>query len=132
FLLSLSTVTGATLTWASAMYIAAARSLVVWAAAKAAAMLALAPWALLAAAIILVADELYTFVTGGETLLGRLIGWFDKIDPEDNALVVLLKAAGALLFDLSDPRKWERLGDAITSALRPVLDWISDSARALG
>lgn len=99
YLPTLAAITAAQWAWGSAALIAGAR-------AAAGAAVAMAAWALLAAVIILAADELYTFATGGDSVLGRFIKYLETIDPEDNGLVRMLKRAGALVFDFTDPKKW--------------------------
>lgn len=105
-LLAISTVTAAELTWGSAALIAGAR-------AAAGAVLAVAPWLLVGIAIAIATDELYGFATGSDSALGSFIKWLDKVDPEDNKLVNMLKRAGSLVFDLTDMKKWESLSYAI-------------------
>ena len=124
-------VSGALYLIASALIGLAAWAATAGSALTAAALSAAASWALaalpflaLGALIFLIADELYTFAEGGDTLLGDLIGWFNKIDPEDNEFVRLLKTAGALIFDLTDPGKWKALGQAI-------VDWVFSPVKAL-
>lgn len=99
YLLALSTVTAAELTWGSAALIAGAR-------AAAGAALALAPWLLVGGVIAIAADELYGFATGSDSALGDFIKWLDKVDPEDNGIVNMLKRAGSLVFDITDTKKW--------------------------
>lgn len=82
------------------------------------------PFVALGALIALVVDDIYTFIEGGDSMLGRIIGWFSSIDPEDNEFVKLLKAAGALLFDLTDTNKWKKLGQAI-------FDWVMSPVKAI-
>jgi hypothetical protein len=82
------------------------------------------PFIALGALIALIVDDIYTFIEGGDSMLGRIIGWFNSIDPEDNEFVKLLKSAGALLFDLTDPEKWKKLGQAI-------FDWVMSPVKAL-
>lgn len=94
--------------------------------ASAAWLLAAAPFIALAALIVLIADELYTFATGGDSLLGRLIKYFDSFDPKDNPWIELFKALGSLIFDFSDPKKWDRIGEAFKTAFAPAIDWIAE------
>lgn len=102
-------------------------------AAAAAWLAAAAPFLALGALIALIADDIWTFSEGGDSMLGRVIGWFDKIDPENNAFLAMLRAAGSLIFDLTDPEKWKRLGGAIwdwvTVPIKGLVDsmhWILD------
>ncbi len=85
---------------------------------------AAAPFLLLGAAIVLIADELFTFIEGGDSALGDLIAWLGEIDPESSPFVKMLKTAGALLFDLTNLNKWKAVGQAIT-------DWLLVPVRAL-
>lgn len=90
----------------AAMVVAAAETIVAWAAAA-------APFLLIGGLIALIVDELWTFIEGGDSLLGRLISWFNDYDPEEIAFIRLLRTAGSLIFDITNPLKWERLGRAI-------------------
>jgi hypothetical protein len=92
--------------------------------ASAAWLLAAAPFIALAALIVLIADELYTFATGGDSLLGRLVKYLDSFDPSGNPWIEFFKSLGSLLFDFTDPAKWSRVGDAAKNAFVPMLDWI--------
>lgn len=103
YLIALSTVTGA--------------QVLAGATALASAVAAAAVWGLLAAVIILAADELYTFVNGGDTALGRLLSWFNTNDVNDTAFVKSIKALGALVTDITDPDKWKRATRAWGKAL---------------
>ena len=98
--------------------LSAGASLVTSAVTAAAAWIAAAaPFLALGALIVLIVDDIYTFIEGGDSLIGRVIGWFDSIDPEDNEFLKMLKAAGALIFDITDPIKWQKLGNAIVQWL---------------
>lgn len=101
FLLALSTTTSGMVAWGSAALIAGARAAI-------AAALPIIPWVLLGAVIALAVDELYGFATGSESALGDFIDWLDKVDPDDNNVVKMLKNAGSLVFDFTDPAKWRR------------------------
>jgi hypothetical protein len=82
-------------------------SLAAGAKAAGAALLAIAPWALLAGLIILLADDIETFFTGGDSLLGRygekwthfLDAW-TRGNPDDFIVVRAIKAAIHALSDL--------------------------------
>lgn len=94
---------------------------VVAAASAAAAWVAAAlPFIALGALILLITDDLWTFAEGGDSVLGDLIKWFDKFDPKSSPLMELLKSALSVLFDLTDPKKWERLSKAIADAFNPL------------
>jgi hypothetical protein len=67
------------------------------------------PWVALAAAIVLAADELYHFATGGKSKLRDLINWFNTSDISDSQFVKSVKALGALITDITDLKKWNRL-----------------------
>ncbi len=84
---------------------------------------AAAPFLALGALVVLIADELFTFIEGGDSLLGRLIKTLDSVDPDSSPLVKLLKTAGSLLFDLTNTAKWEKFGQAIADyAIQPLRD----------
>lgn len=119
-LLAISTVTAAELTWGSAALIAGAR-------AAAGAALAVAPWLLVGIVIAIATDELYGFATGSDSALGSFIKWLDKIEPEDNNLVKMLKRAGSLIFDLGDTKKWERANAAMGDFWIEAGKWIYDT-----
>lgn len=113
-----------------ALSIAAVTAALSAAAAWAAAIL---PIVIFAGLIALLIDDLYAFATGGKSAIGELIASFAKINPEDSPFVVMLKRAGSLLFDLTDPQKWKAMGQAIFDwVLTPVtklvegLKWILD------
>jgi hypothetical protein len=99
-----------------------AASLWAGAEAAAAAVLAVAPWALLGLGIALAAEDLYVFVTGGKSLIGDFIvaqnklyaGWLQKRDPNEFFLIRWLKDALVILGDVQGA--WMRL----RSALGPV------------
>lgn len=107
----------------------AAAAIVSWAAAA-------APFLLIGALIALIVDDLYTFIEGGDSLLGRMVSWFNQINPEDNEFMRLLKSAGALLFDLTDTAKWRKLGQAISdyafAPLRAFLELLKNAMGAIG
>lgn len=109
YLAALATITAAEWAWGSAALIAGARAALAatWAAAAGAA--AMLPWVALAVAITLAADELYHFATGGKSKLGELINWFNTNDISDTQFVKSVKALGALITDITDPKKWTRL-----------------------
>lgn len=81
---------------------AAAKAAYAWAAAT-------LPIAALAALIVLITDDLYEFATGGDSVLGDMVAWFNKIDPTDNPLIKAIRAVGNVLFDLTDPAKWAQM-----------------------
>lgn len=83
------------------MALAAAQAIIAWVA-------AFAPMILLATLIGLIVDELYNFIEGNDTLLGRVIKWAEAFNPNGNPVLEFFKSAIALLFDLTDPAKWGR------------------------
>jgi hypothetical protein len=110
--------------WAISALAAAGASGALGFAAVSAAIAAAAAWAaailpivIFAGLIALLIDDLYAFATGGKSAIGELIASFAKINPDDSPFVVMLKRAGSLLFDLTDPQKWKNLGQAI-------FDWV--------
>jgi hypothetical protein len=74
---------------------------------------AVAPFVLMAAVIALLIDDLYAFATGGKSALGEIIKWLDSDQLDDTSFERLLKRIGSLIFDVTDPKKWERLGESI-------------------
>lgn len=82
---------------------------------------AVAPFVAMGAAIALLIDDLYAFATGGKSLLGEVIRWLDSEDLNDTAFERMLKRAGSLVFDLTDTRKWEKLGAAISNNFADTL-----------
>lgn len=82
------------------------------------------PFLALGALIVLIADDLLTFIEGGDSALGDLIGWLNEVDPETIPFIQMLKSAGALALDLTDSAKWKKLGQAIT-------DWVLSPVKAL-
>ena len=86
-----------------------------------------APFILLGSLIALVVDDLYTFIEGGDSALGRLLNWLhalSAVSPEDNEFVRLLKLALRLVTDLTDPDAWVRFGKAL-------LNWVVDPVKGL-
>lgn len=71
--------------------------------------LAAAPFILLALLIGIVIDEISNFIEGNDTLLGSIIKWAEMFDPNGNPILEFFKAAVALLFDFTDPKRWDRL-----------------------
>ena len=106
YLMALSTVTAAQLTWGSAALIAGARAAL-------AAALPIIPWLALGALIALVTEDIYGFATGSESALGDFIKWVDKVEPEDNNLVKMLKRAASLVFDVTDTKKWTKFASSL-------------------
>ncbi len=76
---------------------------------------AAAPLILVALAIGLIVDELANFIEGNDTVLGDLIRWASFFDPNGNPVIEFFKSAIALLFDFTDPKKWEILGTTISN-----------------
>jgi hypothetical protein len=114
--------TAAQLAWGSAALIAGARAAL-------GAALAIAPWLAIGAFIALLANDLYVFVEGGDSLIGRMIHWFDQFDPDSSPLIELLRAAGSLLFDLGDPEKMKRVGNAISRVFESLTDILADPVK---
>lgn len=119
---------GFTITMYGALMVAAVKSAL---AAAAAWVAAAAPFIALGALIALLVDELWTFAAGGDSVFGRLIKWLDRFDPDANPLIELLRSAGSLLFDLTDPKKWDRLLDAIKRVGEHLTKWILDPANGI-
>lgn len=72
---------------------------------------------LIGAFIALLADDLAVFVSGGDSMIGRLIAWTTAIDPDDNQITKTLKLWLALLFDFTDPKKWQAVKDNMKSLI---------------
>lgn len=86
---------------------------------------AAAPFILLSALIGFIVDEINTFIKGGDTVLGDLIKWADAIgDPNEHPIVLMLRKAVSLMFDLTDPEKWTRLAAAAISAIGSIVNAI--------
>lgn len=65
---------------------------------------AIAPFVALAALIVLITDDLYTFATGGNSVLGEIVDLVNTgIDPNDNAMLNAFKLIGRAIFDLTGP-----------------------------
>lgn len=133
YLTSLGAVTAMQWQFGMAALISGARAAAGWALANAAMLLSLAPLAALIALIILIGDEIWTFVEGGDTLLGRWIKWLDSGTESGSTLLEIFKALGSVIFDITDGKKWARLGNAIKEGVLVLLDkmldgleWISD------
>lgn len=103
--------------------------------AAAAALASLGPYALLAAAILLVTEDLYGFETGQDSAFGALYDWVHSFDPEDNPLVMflketlkgltdLVKAGADVLFDITNTEKWGAYLKALINYLIPFSDKI--------
>ncbi|WP_223643952.1 phage tail tape measure protein [Corallococcus sp. EGB] len=123
-LLATSALTAAQVAQGQAAVVASLRAAAASATATVAAWAAILPWALLAAAIVLAADELYVFSQGGDSLFGRFIKWVDTIDPEDNALINFFKRGMSVLFDLTDTRKWKLYLESILRLFTSYVDLI--------
>lgn len=79
------------------------------------------PFVIMAGLIALLIDDLHAFATGGKSAIGEVIKWLNSVQVDDSPIIKLLKLAGSLLFDLSDPAKWRKLWDGITSG---VPEWL--------
>lgn len=123
YLKAMTLLTSAQIAWGSAAVISWLRSAAAAAVATAASWAALLPWVALAAAIAFVADELYTFASGGESFFGDFLKWLDSPALEDNAFIRLFKAGGSLLFDLTDPKKWGKAFDAWKGFWSEAFSW---------
>ncbi len=88
-------------------------------------ILALAPFILIAAVIGFILDDLNVFLEGGDSMLGRIIKWGDAVgDPNEHPVVQLLRKATAILFDLSDPKKWDALTAKILEVGGSLNKWL--------
>lgn len=104
----------------------------VWSAATAIAawVAAAAPFILLAGLIGLIVDDIYNFIEGNDSMIGRLQKWGEAIgDPDEHPLIKFLRKALALIFDVTDPKHWEQFKEAAGDAV----DFLSEKIRlALG
>jgi hypothetical protein len=105
---ALAGVTLAAMSAGSASIAAGAATIAAWAGAA-------APFLLLGGLIALIFDDVYTYLIGGKSLLGKFIAEIDKVNPNDNALVQLFKSLASLVFDVTDPAKWKRFRDTLVS-----------------
>jgi hypothetical protein len=80
-------------------------------------LLAAAPFILLGVLIGFIVDELYNFIAGNDNLISRIIQWADFFDPNDNPILNFFKEAISLLFDLTDPAKFDRFIDGFYKAI---------------
>lgn len=86
-------------------------------------LLAAAPFILIATLIGLIVDDIAHFVTGGDSVLGMADKWARRFDPKDAPEIKFFKALLALLFDLGDPAKWRRVGEAAIEGFMPLTEW---------
>lgn len=94
-------------------------------AAAAAWLAATLPLILFAGLLALVIDDLYAFATGGKSALGNFIDYLSKINPDDSPLIKMLKAAGSLVFDLTNPKRWAVFGQAIAGVTATIGSLVS-------
>lgn len=95
-------------------------------------LLAVAPFIALAVLIGLIVDDIRAFVQGGNSVIGMVEKWGKAFNPDDSPVIAFFKSAIALLFDLTDPAKWKRMGDAAVTAVmyigKAIKDYISNSS----
>jgi len=91
---------------------------------------AAAPFILLGALIGFIVDDIYNFIKGNDSLIGRIQKWAEAVGPpNEHPIVKMLRTALALLMDLSNPKHWQNFKDAAGDAV----DFISEKIRlALG
>jgi hypothetical protein len=82
--------------------------------------LAALPFLAIGALLVLLVDEIYTFIEGGDSMLGRLQAWAAEIDPNDNLLLKALKEWVTTLMNLGDPANWARVKNGILEAMGPL------------
>lgn len=85
-------------------------------------IVAAAPFLLLALLIGLIVDDIAHFVTGSKSMLGEADKWAKRFDPTDSPEVRFFRTLLALLFDLGDSKKWERVYEAAKHAFGPLMD----------
>ena len=78
------------------------------------------PILLLAAAIALIAEDLYSFANGDDSVLGRIVAWTSKINPTDNNMIKAIKLIGSALFDLGDDKAWSKFVEGGTRAAKSI------------
>lgn len=106
-------------------------SLAAAAASAAAWVLATLPLILIGGLLFLLIEDLAVFAAGGDSAIGSLIKWVDSIDPTGNPLVEFFKACLSLLFDLGDPKKWDRVQEGMKGAVLGALGWIFEKFNSL-
>lgn len=91
---------------------------------------AAAPFILLGALIGFIVDDIYSFIKGNDSLIGRIQKWADAVgDPNEHPIVKFLRLSLALLLDFTDPAKWDRWKEAAGRAI----DFVKEKLRvALG
>lgn len=88
---------------------------------------AAAPFVLLAALIGLITDDIFNFIAGNDSLIGRIVKWADAIgDPDEHPVVKMLRKALALLLDFTDPAHW----NAFKNAAGDAVDYVNEKIRA--
>lgn len=66
-------------------------------------------WAIIGL-LVLIGDEIWVTIQGGDSLINRARKWFDSVS-EDNALVKALRWVQSLLHDISESAAWKLLKD---------------------
>jgi hypothetical protein len=88
-------------------------------------LVAAGPFILLAALIGLIVDDIYNFIKGNDSLIGRIERWANAIgDPDEHPITKFLRTGVALLMDLTDPAHWARFAKAAAGAAAHVTDSI--------
>lgn len=91
----------------------AATTLVSW-------LLAAAPFVLLAALIGFIVDDINGFIKGQDSVLGRLEKWAHEMDPDSSPIIKFFKTALALLFDFTNPARWDAFISAVQTAAQAM------------
>lgn len=91
---------------------------------------AAAPFILLGALIGFIVDDIYNFIKGNDSLIGRIQKWAEAIgEPDEHPLVRMLRKALGLLMDVTNPKRWDEFKEAAGGAV----DFVSEKIRlALG
>lgn len=83
------------------------------------------------AAIVLILDEIFTTIQGGDSLIWRLVEWADSGSASMGSFTRVLQDALAVLFDLTNPERWKNLGNSIVNFLKGPIEWLQSKLGAL-
>lgn len=83
------------------------------------------------AAIVLILDEIYTTIQGGDSLIWRLVDWAESGSASMGSFTRVLQDALAVLFDLTNPERWKNLGNSILQFLKGPIEWLQSKLGSL-
>jgi hypothetical protein len=83
------------------------------------------------AAIVLILDEIFTTLQGGDSLIWRLVEWADSGSASMGSFKRVMQDALAVVFDLTNPERWKNLGTSIVSFLKGPIEWLQSKLGAL-